>query len=233
MNTLENSFTLNLEINPSLYIKNPQDSKLGKKIIQKSVQLIHDLGFDQFNFKKLAKAIGSTETSIYRYFENKHKLFVYLLNWYWEWMIVRIDFNTLNITDTKRKIELIIEIIIDTANRNTQIPFIDEDLLHEIVVREGTKGYHSINVDNDNEEGFFLAYKRLCAKIQESLVEYSSKFEYPYSLASMLIETANNNIYFSKHLPRLTDIKAKEKSKLELELKKLLMHFIFAILDKK
>jgi len=233
MNTLGKSFTLNLEINPSLHIKNPQDSKLGKKIIQQSVILIHDLGFDQFNFKKLAKAIGSTETSIYRYFENKHKLFVYLLNWYWEWMIVRIDFNTLNISDSKRKIELIIEIIIDTANRNTQIPFIDEDLLHEIVVREGTKGYHSINIDDDNEEGFFLAYKRLCAKIQESFNEYSPNFNYPSSLASMLVETANNNIYFSKHLPRLTDIGHDDKIQLETELKKMLMHFTFGILDKK
>ena len=84
---------INLEINPKLYLKDPQHTQLGRNIIEHSVLMIDEIGLDHFTFKKLAVTISSTEASIYRYFENKHNLFVYLLNWYWEWMIVRIDFK--------------------------------------------------------------------------------------------------------------------------------------------
>ena len=96
------TININLQINDGLYLKDPQMTPLGQKILQHSVLLIDELGFENFTFGKLAKLISSTEASIYRYFENKHKLFVYLLNWYWEWMRFRIDFNTMNITDARR-----------------------------------------------------------------------------------------------------------------------------------
>lgn len=197
---------VNLKINPNLHIKNPQETELGKKIIEFSVNLIDEIGFEQFTFKKLAEAISSTEASIYRYFENKHQLFVYLLNWYWEWMIIRIDLNTLNVRSAKERLRIVMGIIVDTANRNTAIEFVDEEALHRIVVTEGTKGYHHKWVDEDNKEGFFLSYKRLTKQIADIIHELNPKFPYPKALASMLIETANNNLYFARHLPRLTDL---------------------------
>lgn len=197
---------VNLKINPNLHLKNPQETELGKKIIENSVILIDELGFEQFTFKKLAEAIASTEASIYRYFENKHQLFVYLLNWYWEWMIIRIELNTLNVRSPKKRLHIVLGIIVDTANRNTAIEFVDEEALHRIVVTEGTKGYHHKFVDEDNEEGFFLSYKRLTQQVADIIMEINPSFPYPKALASTLIETANNNLYFARHLPRLTDL---------------------------
>ena len=197
---------VNLKINPNLHLKNPQETDLGKKIIENSVNLIDEIGFEQFTFKKLAEAISSTEASIYRYFENKHQLFVYLLNWYWEWMIIRIELNTLNIQSPKQRLSIALGIIVDTANRNTAIEFVDEEALHRIVVCEGTKGYHHKWVDEDNKEGFFLSYKRLTQQIADIIKELNPNFPYPKTMASTLIETANNNLYFARHLPRLTDI---------------------------
>lgn len=199
-------FFVQLEINPNLFLKDPQKTKLGRKIIEHSVLLIDEIGLEQFTFKKLAEAIPSAEASIYRYFENKHHLFVYLLNWYWEWMIARIDLNTMNISDPIRRLKVALGIIVDTANRNMAIEFVDEDILHKIVVREGAKAYHHKLVDEDNEDGFFLAYKRLCNNIAEIISEVKPDFQYPKALASTLVETANNNLYFARHLPRLTDL---------------------------
>ena len=54
-----------------IFIKDPETSILGKKIIEHSILLINDIGFDNFNFKKLGIIIGSNESSIYRYFESK------------------------------------------------------------------------------------------------------------------------------------------------------------------
>jgi AcrR family transcriptional regulator len=91
-----------MQLNERLYLKNPQDTKLGKKIIQYSIILIDEIGFEAFTFKKLAERISSTEASVYRYFENKHRLLVYLLFCYWEWIKFSIDYNTMNIEDPKQ-----------------------------------------------------------------------------------------------------------------------------------
>ncbi len=199
---------INIKVNDNLYNKDPQSSTLGKKIIKNSVLMIDKIGLEQFTFKKLAKEIESTEASVYRYFENKHHLFVYLLNWYWEWLIARIELNTLNIKDAETRLRIILGVIVDSANRNTDVEYIDEDALHRIVVQEGTKGYHHKTVDTDNEGGFFLAYKKLVGNIASVIGEVNPDFNYPHTLASTLIETANNNLYFALHLPRLTDINA-------------------------
>jgi len=74
---------LQIVISPELYTKNPESSDLGKKIVSKSIEMIDALGFEDFTFKKLGIKIGSNESSVYRYFESKHALLVYLINWYW------------------------------------------------------------------------------------------------------------------------------------------------------
>ena len=66
--------SIKIQINEKLYVKDPETSALGKKIIQESIVLIDNIGFDNFTFKKLGEKIGSNESSIYRYFENTHKL---------------------------------------------------------------------------------------------------------------------------------------------------------------
>ncbi|MCB0559547.1 MAG: TetR/AcrR family transcriptional regulator [Lewinellaceae bacterium] len=206
--------TINLDINKNLYLKNPEKTKLGKRIVQHSIRLIDEMGLESFTFKKLAEQIGSTEASIYRYFENKHLLFVYLVNWYWEWMKFRVSFFTMNISEPKEQLENAIRVIVDTAQRSTSIDYVDTEALHRIMVTEGPKAYHKKNVDEENKEGFFLSYKALCGKIADIIMDVNPEFIYPRSLASTLLETANNNIYFAQHLPRLTDIRY-EKGYLE------------------
>ena len=221
---------VNLTINERLYLRDPQKTDLGKRILQQSIVMIDEIGFEQFTFRKLAKRIKSTEASIYRYFENKHLLLVYLLNWYWGWMKFRIDFNTMNIEDPIKKLKITLGIIVDTARRNTSIDFVDEDILHRIVVAEGTKGYHTKSVDEENNDGFFLAYKSLCLKIADIFTEINPTFSYPRMLASTVVETANNTIYFAQHLPRLTDIKYEEPD-LCGNIIKMLEHLVFGTLQ--
>ncbi len=223
---------INLKINPNLYSKDPQDTDLGKKIIENSVIMIDESGLEQFTFKKLAETISSTETSIYRYFENKHQLFVYLLNWYWEWMVIRIDLNTLNISSPLEKLKIVMSVIVDTAKRNTAIKFVDEEALHRIVVSEGAKGYHHKLVDKENQYGFFLSYKKLCGRVADLIQEVNPEFPYPRALASMLIETANNSLYFAQHLPRLTDLDGKDDD-LSERVTKLLEFFAFGLVKQK
>ncbi|MGZ5077483.1 MAG: hypothetical protein ACXV9R_12760, partial [Methylobacter sp.] len=57
---------LHIKMNEKLFLRDPEQSELGKKIILHSIQLIHLNGFETFTFKKLAEAIGTTEAGIYR-----------------------------------------------------------------------------------------------------------------------------------------------------------------------
>ncbi|MFT6338720.1 MAG: hypothetical protein ACJATI_005497 [Halioglobus sp.] len=112
----------------------------------------------------------------------------------------------MNISDFHVKVQQVINTLTMASFINKDIPFVDEEILHRIVVREGAKAYHHKTVDNDNEYGFFLSYKNLCRKISLIFLEINPQYKYPKALASTLVETCNNNIYFAEHLPRLTDL---------------------------
>lgn len=200
------AISIQIKLNEKLFIRDPQETKLGRKIIRFSILLIDEIGFERFTFKKLAERIGSTEASVYRYFENKHLLLVYLLCWYWEWMKFRIDYNTMNIVDPKRKLRIAISSIVDTTRRNTSIDFVDEDILHRIVVEEATKAYHTKQIDKENKQGFYYTYKALSQKIAGIISEINPSYPYPRALATTLLEMANNHIYFALHLPAMTDV---------------------------
>lgn len=197
---------IELQINDKLYLRDPQQTELGKRIVQNAILLIDEIGFDAFNFKKLANRIKSTETSVYRYFESKHLLFIYLVNWYWEWTNFRIKFNLINLENPIDKMRQAIKIIVDTSQKQASLDFVDTNILHRIVITEGAKAYHSKIVDEENKLGFFTSYKILCKEIGNIILEINPNYTYVKSLSSMIVETINNNVYFAEHLPRLTDI---------------------------
>ena len=197
---------IKISVNEGLCLKDPQDTKLGRNIIESSIILFNQIGFEAFTFKKLAQEISSTEASIYRYFENKHLLLLFLINWYWEWVSYLITINTKNIEDPKTKLQIIVHSFVAAAKDNKGVEYINESKLHHIVVSEGMKAYHTIEVDKDNSRGFFLSYKNLVHKVSNVILEINPNFKYPHALATNLYETSNNHIYFAKHLPRLTDV---------------------------
>jgi len=220
---------IRVTLNPGLYIKDPQESDLGRRIIQHSILLLEELGFEQFNFKKLAEAMGSTEASIYRYFENKHLLLIYLVSWYWEWLRYMIEIKTFNVEDPKKKLEIILHTFVSISEENPAIEYVNESALHNVVISESTKVYHTKEVDEENKKGFFLNYKEMVSEVSEVILEVKPDFPYPYALASNLFEMTNNHIYFADHLPRLTDIKPKSSMKQDVE--KMMQYFVDKLLS--
>lgn len=223
--------SIQIELNEALYLRDPQQTKLGKKLIQHSITLIDRIGFEKFTFKKLAEEIESTEASIYRYFENKHKLLVYLVSWYWEWVKFQIDFQTMNLEDPRLKLQKILSVIVESSKANPLIEHIDERVLHRIVVAESSKVYHTKDVDKENKEGYFHNYKALCATIAMVILEINPDFPYARTLASTLLEMANDNIYFAEHLPSLTDIRVGDERDLS-EVQAMLEFFALNLVTK-
>lgn len=219
-----------ITIPEGLSIKDPLQSKLGRSIITHSILLLDEIGFESFTFKKLAIKMGSNETSLYRYFENKHFLLLYLVVWYWNWVSYLIDYNTMNIEDPHRKLDVIIDNFVDATKENPSVDFVNEKILHRIIIAESAKAYHTKNIDEENKHGFYRSYKALTQKVAEVILEIDPKFPYPHSFASTLFEMANNQIYFAEHLPKLTDIKVKKENYNEVN--KLLKFYVKKMLTK-
>lgn len=198
--------TLYFRLNPHLYLRDPQQTELGQKIINASVKLIDTLGFEQFTFKKLAEEIDSTEASVYRYFENKHRLLLYLVGWYWNWIEYRIDMHTSNLPTPQAKLKACIHILASEKKFDESFDFIDEAALHRIVIAELDKTYLTKQVDSDNKEGLFGGFKLLCKKIANWVTEVNPAYPYPNALVSTLLLTAKQQIFFAAHLPSLTNL---------------------------
>ena len=84
------------------------------------------------------------------------------------------------------------------------------------------------DVDEENRAGLFMTYKALCKVLSNNISAVNPDFPYTQTLASTLVEMANNNIYFAEHLPSLTDIRVKDGNLSEI--KQMLEVFAFRML---
>lgn len=218
-----------LQMNEALYLRDPISSELGKNIINYGVRLIHKNGFESFTFKKLADEIGTTEAGIYRYFVNKHKLLVYLTAWYCGWLEYQINYQTNNISDPKVKLKKVIKLLASNIKDDAQTSYINESLLHQIVISEGSKAYLTKQVGEDNKQHFFKPYKDLCAVIAQIILENNPTYKFPKTLASTIVEMSHYQQFFMHHLPSLTDF---GKSKEETDVISFLNDLVFSSLKK-
>ena len=147
---------LSFNVNESTYLRDPEKSDLGKEIVKKSIDLIHKIGYEQFTFKKLMIEVGTTEASIYRYFENKHKILLYIINWYWNFISYKIVFGIQNKTNQVDKLNTIVEIICHQDNQKFDCNY-DINLLNQIAIQESNKSYLIKDVDKKNESEVYLS----------------------------------------------------------------------------
>ena len=197
---------INITIDPALYTRNPENTELGKKIVSESIKMINELGFEAFTFKKLGVEIGSNESSIYRYFESKHVLLVYLISWYWLWIEYKLVFATNNVPISEQKLIFALEIITKRITEDNSVSFINEVLLNKVITVESSKAYHTKDIDVENEKGYYKSYKRVVQRVSDIVLEVNPTFKFPHMLISTVIEGAHHQRYFSQHLPSLTDV---------------------------
>ena len=208
MKTLDS--IVQLQINENTYLKDPESTELGKRILQHSILMIRELGFDLFTFKKLGEKIGSNESSIYRYFENKHKLLLYLVSWYWSWLEYRVVVHTFAIEDSRRQLETVVDLITSLTVQSPCYPHIDTAVLHDIMIEEYSKSYLTKQVDRENREGYFEVYKRLVKRLEEMILEYQPDYPHAKSMASLIYDGSLHQGFLSEHFPSITDCRDEE-----------------------
>jgi AcrR family transcriptional regulator len=196
---------ITISVNDKLYVKNPETSDLGKKIIEQSILLIDEIGFENFTFKKLGEKINSNESSIYRYFESKHKLMLYLSSWYWGWIEYKLVFATNNVSNPLEKLKKAITIVTEKVEDDSNTLHINESILNKIIIQEFTKTLLTKEVDEENKEGFFIVYKRIINRIIEFISEVNPNYTFAKSLASTVVEGALHQHFLKEHLKTITN----------------------------
>ena len=197
---------IKMKLNEKLFLRDPQETKLGRKIIQYSILMIDEKGFEDFTFKKLADRIESTEASVYRYFENKHRLLHYIISWYWSWLEFKIDLAIVNLKSPEEKLKACLRTISEEKKIDSSFEFVNEEALYRIVVEELDKTYLTKWVDADNKDGLFGSFKSLCNKIANIVLEINPAYEFPNALVSTTLLASKQQYFFLSHLPSLSNI---------------------------
>lgn len=197
---------ISIQVNEHIYLKNPESSDLGRKIVSASIELMDEVGYEAFTFAKLAKSINSTEASVYRYFESKRKLLLYMTDWYWAWMEYRLLFGLANINSSDERLKKAIVLLTEQIQEDGSFTHINEIKLNRIVISEASKVYLTREVDEENKDGIFHTYKELVQRVSDIITEINPDYKYPHMLISTIIEGAHYQRYFAEHIPRLTDM---------------------------
>ncbi|MEX2511268.1 MAG: TetR/AcrR family transcriptional regulator [Cyclobacteriaceae bacterium] len=191
-------------VNHDFFLKDPLSSDLGKKIVQQSPALITELGMECFNFKKLSERVGSTEAAIYRYFENKHKLLLYLTSWYWGWLEHHLVYGTNNLKDPLDKMKTVIGLLVEGPTYR-ESEYVNLNNLRTLVTEESYKSFLTKEVDIENKNGYFRQFYRFMDRIAGIIIEINPNYKYPKTLVSILVETTLLQAFFLKHMPKMTE----------------------------
>jgi len=196
---------ITISVNDKLYVKNPETSDLGKKIIEQSILLIDEIGFENLTSKKLGEKINSNESSSYGDYEGKHKLMLYLSSWYWGWIEYKLVFATNNVSNPLEKLKKAITIVTEKVEDDSNTLHINESILNKIIIQEFTKTLLTKEVDEENKEGFFIVYKRIINRIIEFITEVNPNYTFAKSLASTIVEGALHQHFLKEHLKTITN----------------------------
>ena len=197
---------IQIDVSPELYLKNPDNSEIGKKIITNSIELIHELGFESFTIKKLGIKIGSPESTVYRYFESKHMILFYLIYWYWSWIEYRLVFRTHNLPSAEQQLETALQILTESVKEDSTFSHINEILLDRIIMTEAVKAYSTNRINTKSTHNHFSVYQRVVQRVSYIILEINESYQYPHMLVSTVIEGAHHQRFFAENLPSLTDV---------------------------
>ncbi len=217
------SVSITIEVNPQCYLRDPLQTSLGKRIIQHSIDVLAESGFEAFNFKQLAKAMGSTEASIYRYFKNKHYLLIYLTSWYWDYMKYLIEIDIRNTVLPAERLQRALSTVIAAAAEPDSVEFVHQRRLHTIVLENYGKAYHTKDVDQENRAGLFRNYKEVSNLVADLISAVRADFAYPHALATNLLTMAHEHYYYAEHLPSLTEI---QRDNIPAEIEQMLHYYV-------
>lgn len=195
------SFTLSSD----LYLKDPHSSEVGKQILSVGAKLILEMGLESFTAKKLAIAASTTEATVYKYFPNKHRLLQYYFQLYWTWLEQQIKVFTAIELDPEERLRKAVRVVGQIPKVAADPGLVSKEDLRLLVITEGSKAYHHVQVDEDNAKKLFAPFKSVVSVLAEMILTLNPEHPFPYALGTTVVEMAHNLEFYREHLPSLTD----------------------------
>lgn len=220
---------MDVQVRERVYAKDPSGTELGHRIVGTSIQLIDELGFEAFTMAKLAKALGTAEASVYRYFANKHRLLVYLVDWYWAWREIKLAFDTANIADKRERLMRGIRSVSGPITERGRHEYVDLRALYRIAVNESAKAWLTKEVAPGDKDGHFGSFVRLSHRLRDLILDAKPAHAHAHDLAALVLEGTGSLRFFHEQLPALFGKQAKGKDAVS----DLLVHLVFASIDTK
>lgn len=202
MQRLIEHFTIHLD--PCLYVKDPMLTDIGKAILHHSVLQISKSGMESFTIKKLAAEVETTETTIYRYFSNKHQLLMYLCSWYWMELQWKIAFGLANIDNPHKQLSKACEALAEPVKASKTF-VIDEEHLQRLVCNNFGKT-HDVHFKNEfAPAGYYHAYHDLIERLSKIILACKKNYPYPQGLAQTLVESSMRQLFYRYNFPKMSD----------------------------
>ena len=150
--------------------------------------------------------MGSTEVTIYHYFENKQRLLQYYFQLYWMWLLMHCQLEGRTLKDPHARLHGDIRALCGLWPDHALAAQLDPAALRQLVINEGSKSFQHKNVDSDNERRLFKPYKDLCAHIATEIKACTPRSRHVRSFATTLVEMAHSLEFAMIHLPALTEV---------------------------
>lgn len=201
---MTNEEFVRIVVDRQLYLRDPQETALGRRLISEAVEMIAEVGIENFTFSKLARHCSSTEASVYRYFHNKHELLGYLVAWYWAWLDYQVRFRCNNITAPARRLEIVVQSLAGSTLSRGITPWINEEMLHRLVTGESGK----LQLAGEHTAARAYAHQEIFTqRIAGIISEARPRYHYPKALASLLIQQSHQQRWYASHFPALTEVR--------------------------
>lgn len=226
---MDRLLNMDVQVRERVFTKDPSGTELGHRILRTSIELIDALGFEAFTMAKLAKALGTAEASVYRYFANKHRLLVYLVDWYWAWREIKLAFDTANIADKRERLERGVRSVSSPITERGRHEYVDLQALYRIAVNESAKAWFTKEVAAGDSDGHFGSFIRLSHRLRDLILDAKPGHPHAHDLAALVLEGNGSLRFFHENLPALFGKAAKGKDAVT----DLLVHLVLTSIDTK
>ena len=183
-----------IPVSPEIFIKDPLSSALGKEILKESLALIEARGIEAFNFKMLSTHVACTEAAIYRYFENKNKLLLYFINWYWGWLEHNLVYSTANLESPAGKIKMAINLLVEGPIYMENI-YLNINSLNKVVLEGSNKSFMTKDLNSGVKRRMLHQFYDFSERLKDLIILYKPDYPYPKVLVSTLIWSSNLNAF--------------------------------------
>lgn len=200
----KHNFKVELSLPEGVFVRDPQNSELGKMLIYKAAKMIGETGIEAFTLLKLAKNTGCTEATVYRYFTGKHQLLYYLMNLYWGYVLFGIEYHIKGEKSDNKRLNRAIDVLLNPNIDNFSSPGTGE-LLRAVAISEGIRIHLRPEVSEEIKEGKLKYYLELVELFENLIHKANPGYSYSKSLAGTLIDASLQQIFYQLHNTPLTD----------------------------